>query len=579
MRPSPAERHLHALLGRYVARVEREHHHTHDGDESATPVRLAMTVLQKRASSSAWSLARSLERRLELLARTAEHAEKPEPRQPRQSHLPFDPGESESGANTQAEANAEANADDAEPLACLSTRGLASAHVERAWLMLLIRAADRAAARESKPRALRCLLRRIREPAIVYTEYRDTLTHVAATLTAADADADADPDANADAGVDADAKTRDAPRRATMAAMVVLHGGLTREAREDALRAFASGRVNVLLATDAAGEGLNLQQRCRLVINVELPWNPNRLEQRIGRVDRLGQSKNVHAFNLVSPDTAESALLETLNVRIANIAAAFRSGEESDVRTWPNLSTEATETVRTLERVRTLRTTAASHHQGAHRAAVDAKLSPRDPLIELAARAPWTSTVRVRPKGPFAKLPRGVVFIWRTRLRGDDAAELITALHLPSQCLREPWPIPPAAREAMHRKLDDLARAAIDAHDSRERPLRERAARRDVAILAALRDLQTNACGDAVYAGVGIGSGGGPSAGRAAGPGQPLLFNDLAAHARSLASWRIAPPRSLSPPLPALVEQTPTATQAERSADVDHALLLVLRLR
>ena len=61
----------------------------------------------------------------------------------------------------------------------------------------------------------------------------------------------------------------------------LIHGGLSVEERGAAIEAFTSGSARLLLATDAAGEGLNLQRSCRVVINLELPWNPMRLEQRI----------------------------------------------------------------------------------------------------------------------------------------------------------------------------------------------------------------------------------------------------------------------------------------------------------
>jgi hypothetical protein len=73
----------------------------------------------------------------------------------------------------------------------------------------------------------------------------------------------------------------------------------------------------LLFATDAAGEGLNLHQRCRVVVNLELPWNPMRLEQRIGRVDRIGQERRVHAFHLIAAQTNEERLLERLRARVA----------------------------------------------------------------------------------------------------------------------------------------------------------------------------------------------------------------------------------------------------------------------
>ena len=101
------------------------------------------------------------------------------------------------------------------------------------------------------------------------------------------------------------------------------------------LAAFSSGRCTILLATDAAGEGLNLHQRCRLVVNLELPWNPMRLEQRIGRVDRIGQQRTVHAFHLIARGTAEATLLTHLRERVAaaqaDIGAPDPLGDERTV--------------------------------------------------------------------------------------------------------------------------------------------------------------------------------------------------------------------------------------------------------
>ena len=78
-----------------------------------------------------------------------------------------------------------------------------------------------------------------------------------------------------------------------------LHGGLDRRRARGGSRVHRGRRPALLLATDAAAHGLNLQARCRLVVNLDLPWNPVRLEQRIGRVDRIGQHRMVHAVHLV----------------------------------------------------------------------------------------------------------------------------------------------------------------------------------------------------------------------------------------------------------------------------------------
>ena len=87
------------------------------------------------------------------------------------------------------------------------------------------------------------------------------------------------------------------------------------------LARFAS-EGGLLLATDAASEGLNLQSRCRLVVHFELPWNPMRLEQRVGRVDRLGQAQRVHEVLLVARHTAERLVLAPLVRRLVTAQRA-----------------------------------------------------------------------------------------------------------------------------------------------------------------------------------------------------------------------------------------------------------------
>jgi len=97
---------------------------------------------------------------------------------------------------------------------------------------------------------------------------------------------------------------------------VMIHGGMGREERMKAQEAFRHDpEVQVLLATDAAGEGINLQ-RAHLMVNYDLPWNPNRIEQRFGRIHRIGQTEVCHLWNLIAVGTREgdvySALLEKL---------------------------------------------------------------------------------------------------------------------------------------------------------------------------------------------------------------------------------------------------------------------------
>lgn len=100
-------------------------------------------------------------------------------------------------------------------------------------------------------------------------------------------------------------------------AVVTIHGGMLREERQKAQASFTQNKdVQVLVATDAAGEGVNLQ-RAHLMVNYDLPWNPNRLEQRFGRIHRIGQTEVCHLWNLVAAETREgdvyTRLLDKLN--------------------------------------------------------------------------------------------------------------------------------------------------------------------------------------------------------------------------------------------------------------------------
>ena len=275
--PSEAERRMHDLLDRYSRRVWEEAGRR--GDDRA---RLVSIVLRKRALSSAASLGVSVERRLALLSdRPVE--------EPWQLDLPLAPMRDEDPLEDEA------------PSAVLSTPGLADSKRERRWLRAIAEAARLAAGDERKTRFLLRLLdklgaklgagsgARLGEPAIIFTEYRDTLARLEERLAAAGH---------------------------PVGSLHVLHGGLSPADRSRVQHAF-NERGGTLLATDAASEGLNLHHRCRVVIHYELPWNPLRLEQRAGRVDRLGQTRRVHELALVAAHTAERLVVAPLFARIS----------------------------------------------------------------------------------------------------------------------------------------------------------------------------------------------------------------------------------------------------------------------
>ncbi len=137
---------------------------------------------------------------------------------------------------------------------------------------------------EGKGRALLGLLAAWPEKLLIFTRYRATQEHLARLLGQAGE------------------------------RCAIYHGGLRRQEKEAAVRAF-EGSCRILLSTEAGGEGRNLQFANGLV-NYDLPWNPMRIEQRIGRLSRVGQTRDVHVFNLVAPGTIEESLLAMLDAKI-----------------------------------------------------------------------------------------------------------------------------------------------------------------------------------------------------------------------------------------------------------------------
>ncbi len=106
-------------------------------------------------------------------------------------------------------------------------------------------------------------------------------------------------------------------------AVVSIHGGDGREERRKTQELFTQHKdVRVLVATDAAGEGLNLQ-RAHLMVNYDLPWNPNRIEQRFGRIHRIGQEEVCHLWNLVATETREGAVFQRLLAKIEEQREAY----------------------------------------------------------------------------------------------------------------------------------------------------------------------------------------------------------------------------------------------------------------
>jgi superfamily II DNA or RNA helicase len=112
---------------------------------------------------------------------------------------------------------------------------------------------------------------------------------------------------------------------------VRMHKGEVRtlfEDRQTAAARFNDGKVRFLVSTEAAGEGIDLQKRCHTLFHVDLPWNPMRLHQRVGRLYRYGQTEQVEVFTIRNPHTVESRIWDKLNVKIEQIMMAL--GEVMD---------------------------------------------------------------------------------------------------------------------------------------------------------------------------------------------------------------------------------------------------------
>ena len=139
----------------------------------------------------------------------------------------------------------------------------------------------------------------MREKLIIFTEHRDTLRYLTDKIRSL-------------LGNDE--------------AVVTIHGGMLRDERRKVEELFKQDKeVRILIATDAAGEGINLQ-RAHLMVNYDLPWNPNRLEQRFGRIHRIGQTEVCHLWNLVSRETREGMVFQRLFEKLS------KSGKLSKAR-------------------------------------------------------------------------------------------------------------------------------------------------------------------------------------------------------------------------------------------------------
>lgn len=111
--------------------------------------------------------------------------------------------------------------------------------------------------------------------------------------------------------------------------VTILNGSMSIDERNDALREFRD-KTSIFISTDAGGEGLNLQFS-NIIINYDLPWNPMKIEQRCGRVDRIGQTRDVHIYNFIITDTVENRVRDVLEEKLSIILKEMGVDKYSDV--------------------------------------------------------------------------------------------------------------------------------------------------------------------------------------------------------------------------------------------------------
>ena len=196
--------------------------------------------------------------------------------------------------------------------------------IEVAELELLVGLADqvRSSGVDTKWNELRSLLRsddyrqaKGARKLIIFSEHKDTLQYVA---------------------------DRVATELGRPEAVVTIHGGVKRHDRRDIQDRFrVDPTVEVLVATDAAGEGVNLQV-ANLMVNYDLPWNPNRIEQRFGRIHRIGQDRPCHLWNLVAHQTREGQVFDRLFEKIEQQRGTY-GDQVYDVLGDPHINTSLQE--------------------------------------------------------------------------------------------------------------------------------------------------------------------------------------------------------------------------------------------
>jgi len=281
VRLTESERRLYDAVTAYVRRWYRVV--SGRSDRRSRNVALALTVLQRRLSSSLFAVRESLRRRRAKLQGILEEWER---RLDEEEALPLLDDESWQDLTEQTSAEWESFQEKLEGMTAAQTPDELREEIEELDELINLALQAEKAGEEAKVNELRRVVEeRLRhhpeEKLIVFTEFKDTLLALQRKF-----------------------------EREWGFPVAVIHGGMSLQDRIEQERYFRD-HVQVLIGTDAAGEGINLQF-CRLMVNFDLPWNPNKLEQRMGRIHRYGQKRDCFIFNMLYSETCEGHVLEKL---------------------------------------------------------------------------------------------------------------------------------------------------------------------------------------------------------------------------------------------------------------------------
>jgi superfamily II DNA or RNA helicase len=294
---SPLEEQFYNMLSEFI--VTGKAYASGLGGRDGRAVMLVLISMQKLASSSVAAILRALKGRLSRLGEATKSVQ-----ETRQAGGLF---------KQQEEAESSGDLDEVSILdESLAEMELRLTGDEREWLERLITAAE-AVREETKIKAIVAEVRAADPTAsmLFFTEYKATQSLLMSALIA-------EYGAAAVAFINGDGEARE----------VVYDDGRARTVRGsriDAAEKFNRGKVRFLVSTEAAGEGIDLQGHCNTLIHVDLPWNPMRLHQRVGRVNRYGQKKQVRVISFRNPSTVEGRIWSKLMEKIEHINQAFRS--------------------------------------------------------------------------------------------------------------------------------------------------------------------------------------------------------------------------------------------------------------